>query len=379
MIKRELTRHIRSRLFKGKAVIIYGPRQTGKTTLVEELLLRGESYRYFNGDEADVREMLSDVTSARLRTLIGKHKVVFIDEAQRIENIGLTLKLITDQLKEVQLIASGSSAFELANRTNEPLTGRKYELMLYPLSFSEMVEHHGFLEESRLLEHRMIFGYYPEIVSTPGEERELIKLLVNSYLYKDLLALDKVGKPAVLEKIVKALALQVGNEVSYQEIAQLVGADNQTVERYVDLLEKSYILFRLPALSRNVRNELKKSRKIYFYDNGVRNAVINNFKSLQSRTDTGALWENFMISERMKFLNYRQIDVDRYFWRTTQQQEIDYIEEEAEEKLSAFEFKWNPRASAGFSATFLKNYTVKRTAVISPANFETFILEGEGL
>lgn len=374
VIKRELIKRIRSRLYKGKAIIIYGPRQTGKTTLVEELLLSGESYAYFNGDEADVREALSNTTSARLRTLIGKNKILFIDEAQRIENIGLTLKLVTDQLKDVQLIATGSSAFELANRTNESLTGRKYEFMLYPLSFSEMMDHHGFLEESRLLEHRMIFGYYPEIVSKPGEERELIKLLVNSYLYKDLLALDKIGKPALLEKIVKALALQVGSEVSYQEIGQLAGADNQTVERYIDLLEKSYILFRLPALSRNVRNELKKSRKIYFYDNGVRNAVINNFKPLHNRTDTGVLWENFLISERMKFLSYRQIDVDRFFWRTTQQQEIDYIEE-ADGGLSAFEFKWNPKASARFSGTFLKNYAVKQTAVISPANFDEFILD----
>lgn len=373
MIKRAVTVRIRSRLHKGKAIIIYGSRQAGKTTLVENLLFTDKSYLYFNGDDADTREILSNTTATKLRTLIGQNKILFIDEAQRINNIGLTIKLIVDQIKGIQVIATGSSAFELANRTNESLTGRKYEFMLYPLSFSEMVTHHGFLEESRLLEHRLIYGYYPEIVAKPGEERELIRLLANSYLYKDLLALDLIAKPAVLEKIVKALALQMGNEVSYQEIGQLVGADNQTVERYIDLLEKSYIIFRLPALSRNVRNELKKSRKVYFYDNGIRNAIINSFKSPANRTDTGALWENFLISERMKFLNHQQIEADRYFWRTTQKQEIDYLEETAD-KLSAFEFKWNPRTSARFPRTFLRNYKVNSTSIITPANFETFIL-----
>jgi predicted AAA+ superfamily ATPase len=284
----------------------------------------------------------------------------------------LTIKLFTDQIKQVQVIATGSSSFELAANINEPLTGRKFEFMLFPFSFTEMAQHHGFLEEQRLLEHRLIYGYYPEIVTHAGQEKKLLKLLANSYLYKDLLALGAVSKPALLEKIVRALALQLGSEVHYQEIAQLVGADNQTVEKYIDLLEKSFVVFRLPAYSRNVRNEIKKGKKIYFYDNGIRNAVIGTFSFLQNRTDKGALWENFLISERRKYLTYQDIDAHCYFWRTTQQQEIDYLEER-EGKLYAYEFKWNPASKPRFPKTFLHNYSVAETQLIHTKNFESFL------
>jgi len=265
MIKRILENMIVKRLFRGKAIILYGPRQVGKTTLVTSLLeKRKEKTLFLNGDEPDVRELLEGVTSSRLKALFGKSRIVFIDEAQRIREIGLTLKLITDQIKEVQLIATGSSAFDLASHTKEPLTGRKYEFHLFPLAFGEMVEHHGLLEEKRLLKHRLVFGYYPEIVTCPGEERELLRLLADSYLYKDLLTLENIKKPVLLEKILKALALQLGNEVSYHEIGQLVGADKNTVEKYIDLLEKAFVVFRLPAFSRNLRNEIKKGKKIYW-------------------------------------------------------------------------------------------------------------------
>ena len=272
----------------------------------------------------------------------------------------------------MQVIATGSSAFELASRTSEALTGRKYEFMLYPLSFVEMVNHLSLLEEKRLLEHRLIYGYYPEIVSKPGEEKELLKLLAGSYLYKDLLALGQINKPALLEKILKALALQVGSEVSYNEIGQLVQADNETVEKYIDLLEKAFVVFRLSAFSRNVRNEIKKGRKVYFFDNGIRNAVIGNFNLPASRTDTGALWENFIISERMKYLHNNHIDASRYFWRTTRQQEIDYIEER-ESNLYAFEFKWGKKARSKFPITFTNNYNTVETTFVTPDNFETFL------
>src|SRR5690606_4514182 len=227
-------------------------------------------------------------------------KIVFIDQAQRIPNIGLTLKLFTDQIKAVQVIATGSSAFELSSQVNEPLTGRKYEFMLYPMSFGEMVLHHGLLEEKRFIEHRMVYGYYPEIVSKIGEEAELLKLLANSYLYKDLLMLEQIKKPLILSKLLKALALQVGSEVNYNELAQIVGSDPKTVDKYIDLLEKTFVVFRLPAFSRNLRNEIKKGKKVYFLDCGIRNAIISNFKPVSSRTDVGALWENFVISERLK-------------------------------------------------------------------------------
>jgi hypothetical protein len=372
MIKRVLQRAIHQRLFKNKAILLFGPRQCGKSTLIETLL-SGREYLYLNGDDADVREALSDTTSAKLRTITGKYKIVFIDEAQRVPDIGLTLKIFTDQLKDVQVIATGSSAFELSGQVNEPLTGRKYEFMLYPLSFAEMVGYHGFLNEKRLIEQRMIYGYYPEIVTKPGEERELIKLLADSYLYKDLLMLEQLKKPILLEKLLKALALQVGSEVSYNELAQIIGANKQTVERYINLLEKNYVVFVLPALNRNVRNEIKKRKKIYFYDCGVRNAVINNFKPMSSRTDAGALWENFVIAERMKFLRYNNLDAKQYFWRTTQQQEIDLIED-FEDSLSAFEFKWGKTEKIRFPQTFTDNYPGSKTFVISPDNIEDFLL-----
>lgn len=374
IITRALSARVAPRLFLGKAVILLGPRQAGKTTMVEDLLAKsGEKILRLNADEPDVRELLTKCTSTRLRNLLGTSRLLFIDEAQRVPEIGLTLKLATDQIPEAQVIATGSSSLELNARTAEPLTGRKYEFMLYPLSFAELVEHHGLLEEKRALEYRLIYGAYPEIVTSPGHEEELIKLLAGSYLYKDLLTLEQINKPILLEKILRALALQLGSEVSYHEIGQLVGADGQTVERYIDLLEKAFVLIRLPALSRNVRNEIKKGKKIYFLDNGIRNAVIGNFTPLAGRTDTGALWENYLVSERLKFLNNRDISASRYFWRTTQQQEIDYIEEQPQ-SLSAYEFKWNARKSGKpFPRTFLNNYDKVVTRVITPDNYEEFL------
>lgn len=378
MIKRGILEQIQERLFKGKAILLFGPRQSGKSTLVEELLkTRDKSWLYLNGDEADVRELLQNTTSIKLKTLVGPHNIVFIDEAQRIPGIGLTLKLFTDQLKDVQVIATGSSAFELSNRVNEPLTGRKFEFILYPLSFTEMVQHHGLLTEKRLLEHRLIYGYYPEIVTQIGQEKELLKLLAESYLYKDLLMLEQVKKPVLLEKILKALALQIGNEVNYNELSQLVGADKGTVEKYIDLLEKAYVIFRLPALNRNVRNEIKKGKKIYFIDCGIRNAILNNFSPLNSRQDVGALWENYIISERIKYTRYNKTGSNHYFWRTTQQQEIDLIEER-NDSLEAFEFKWKDIKGYRFPSTFTSNYPGAKTHTISPENMEEFILVGGG-
>ncbi len=374
MIIRDLQSKLESRLFKGKALLLMGPRQSGKSTLIEDFLKSQQKpWLYFNGDEADVREIFTNTTSAKLKALAGTNSVVFIDEAQRIPNIGLTLKLFTDQLKDIQVIATGSSAFELSSRLNEPLTGRKYEFTLYPLSFSEMVRHHGLLQEKRLIEHRLIFGYYPEIVTKPSEEKELLKLLASSYLYKDLLMLQEIKKPVLLEKILKALALQIGNEVNFNELSQMVMADKNTVEKYIDLLEKAYVVFKLPALNRNAGNEIKKGKKIYFYDCGVRNAIINNFNLPGNRTDVGPLWENFVMAERMKYLNYQDRDTDMYFWRTAQQQEIDLVEE-CNAKFSVYEFKWSPIKSVRFPQTFLKNYEVEETRAISPSNIEEFLM-----
>jgi len=374
MIHRQLKTIMQRNLYKGKAILLFGPRQTGKSTLAENVVqAQGKPWLYLNGDDAEVRETLSNTSATKLRAIIGSNEIVFIEEAQRIVNIGLTLKLITDQFKKVQVIATGSSALELSGKVNEPLTGRKYEYTLYPLSFAEMVQHHGLIKEKALIPHRMVFGYYPEIVTKPDEEKTLLKLLANSYLYKDLLMLEQINKPVLLDKILKALALQMGSEVSYNELAQTVGADKETVGKYIDLLEKAYVVFRLPALNRNVRNEIKKGKKIYFYDCGIRNAVINNFSEMGSRTDAGALWENYVIAERMKFLRYNDSDAALYFWRTTQQQEIDLVEDTAG-KLKAFECKWGKSTKKRFPETFTANYKGAKTFIVSPDNVEEFVM-----
>ncbi len=375
MVKRSLHELIETFLFKRKTIIIYGARQVGKTTLIEELVKsRGEQTLFLNGDDADVREMFTNASAVRLSPVIGNHKIVIIDEAQRIPETGLALKIIHDQFKDVQLLATGSSSFELAGRVKEPLTGRKFEFFLHPFSFGEMAAHHGFLTEKRLLEHRMIYGYYPDIALHVGQELKLLKNLVSSYLYKDLLVLEQIQKPVLLEKILKALALQTGNEVSFSELAQLLGSDRGTIEKYIDLLQKAYIIFSLNGLNRNVRNEIKKGRKIYFCDNGVRNAILGNFSPVNARSDAGSLWENFVISERYKFLSNKDIDFNRYFWRTTQQQEIDYIEEH-QGKISAYEIKLNPEAKATVSKTFSNAYPDSEFKVITPDNVHEFIMD----
>ena len=373
MISRAIADSIQKRLKDEKAVILLGPRQVGKSTLLQQLSSKfAKPVMWWNGDDADIRTILSNTTATSLRSLLGKSRTLIIDEAQRIENIGLSIKLMIDQLKDVKVIATGSSAFELANHINEPLTGRKWEYHLFPFSFGEMVEEHGLLTEKRLLDHRLVYGYYPEIVNNPGEEEIRLKQLSDSYLYKDLLIWEKIQKPDKMEKLIQALAFQVGNEVSYNELGQLAGLDNQTTEKYIDLLEKAFIVFRLGSLSRNLRNELKKSRKIYFYDNGIRNAVINQFNPAVLRQDIGALWENFVISERVKFLAYKQINCNQYFWRTHAQQEIDYIEER-NGLMNAYEMKWNPRARAKFPKAFLDAYAGAETGIITPDNLNEFL------
>jgi predicted AAA+ superfamily ATPase len=372
-IARHLVTQIRERLFKGKAMLLFGPRQVGKSTLCETILQElNQPWLSLSGDEADIRAELTDTTSTRLKSIFGNHTIVFIDEAQRIPNIGLTLKLITDKLKNVQVIATGSSSFELANQANEPLTGRKYEFFLYPVSFGEMVDYHGLLTEKRLLEQRLIYGYYPEIVTKIGEEKELLKLLAGSYLYKDLLMLEKIKKPLLLEKLLKALALQLGSEVNYHELSQVVGADKNTVEKYIDLLEKAFVVFKMSAYNRNVRTELKKGKKVYFYDCGIRNAILGNFNGLPNRTDTGALWENFFIMERIKYMANQGMDANHSFWRTITQQEIDFIEE-SEGKITAIECKWNEKAKVSFPSTFKDAYPEADLQVATPQNFERLL------
>ena len=372
MVHRALEKTLKLKLFKKKAIILLGPRQVGKTTLLNSLFANKEVILWMNGDEIDIQNLFSTISADRFRAIIGQKKIVIIDEAQRIKNIGLRLKLITDSIPEVQLIATGSSAFELANSVNEPLTGRKWEYKMFPISFAEMVKHHGLLEEQRLLPHRLIYGYYPDVINNQGSEKEILKLLSDSYLYKDVLMLEQIKKPEKLVKLLQALALQVGSQVSYNELGNLCGLDSKTVEKYITVLEQTFVVFKLSSLSRNMRNELKNSKKIYFYDNGIRNALISSLNQIENRTDIGALWENFLISERMKYLNYNAKYANFWFWRTKEQKEIDYIEEE-NEQITTFEFKWNPNAKVKTPKAFLENYPNSRFKVIHKDNYLDFI------
>ena len=374
MIHRTLENIITPLLETRKAIVIMGARQVGKSTLLSQMLSDRSDVMWLNGDDPDVQALFSQMTSTRIRTILASSRILVIDEAQRIADIGLRLKLITDQVPGVQVIATGSSSFELASMVIEPLTGRKREFHMFPLTFSEMVAHSNLLEELRLLPHRMVYGYYPEVVCTPGSERTVLKELSDSYLYRDILSLEGISKPDKLVKLLQALAFQIGNQVSYNEIGQLVGLDPKTVERYVDILEKSFVIFRLGSFSRNLRNELKNSRKIYFWDLGIRNAVIGNFTQIESRTDVGSLWENFVIAERIKRLAYQGSFAQYWFWRTQQQKEIDYIEEE-DGQLRAYEFKWNNhKANTKCPSSFANAYPMMTFQTITPENVDGFLL-----
>jgi predicted AAA+ superfamily ATPase len=369
MIERTLTNRISENLFKRKTIVLTGARQVGKTTLIREVL-DGKDFLFLDGDDPLVRQSLTNPNTIEIATLIGNAEIVFIDEAQRIENIGLTAKIIHDQFPKAQLIMSGSSAFELRNRTNEPLTGRKLEYFLFPVSYEEYEKSIGYLDAMRDLENRLIYGFYPDVITHRGNEREILNGLVESYLFKDILSYANIQKPEVLEKILRALAFQVGSEVSYNEIAQLTGVDKNTVSSYIHLLELSFIVYPLTSFSRNLRNEIKTNRKIYFYDNGIRNTIIQNFNPINLRNDMGVLWENFLMTERYKRNQYYKKYCNGYFWRTKQQQEIDYVEE-ADGQITGFEFKWNPKAKSKIPAAFVKTYNAN-FEVISKENFRDF-------
>ncbi len=370
MYSRYLSDRIKNRIDSGKAIVVIGPRQAGKTTLIESIL-ESKDYLLLDGDDPKTRTLLTEPNTEQIRRILGKYKYVFIDEAQRIEGIGLTMKIVTDRFKNVQLFASGSSSFDLSNKINEPLTGRKWEYQLFPISWEEYENHHGFLNAEQSLENRLLYGFYPDVLNNVGDEVSILRNLVNSYLYKDILAYADIRKPEVLEKLVQALALQIGSEVNYSELAQAVNVDKNTVSKYIDILEKGYIIFKLSSFSRNIRNEIKTNKKIYFYDNGIRNMVIGNFNPIELRIDKGALWENFLISERIKQIEYKQSLAHTYFWRTKQQQEVDFVEENGG-KIFGFEFKWKKKNNQKLSKTFTETYNAE-TKIIDRENFREFV------
>lgn len=373
MITRQLQPQIENSLGKGKAIILLGARQVGKSTLIHSIFGNRDDVLWLNGDDPDIQRIFADMTSDRLRLFLGNKKIVVVDEAQRIKEIGLRLKLITDQMKDIQVIATGSSSLQLASGVSESLTGRKREFELFPLSFKELAEYTDTLTETRSIPHRMIFGYYPEVVTNPGEEKEILRELSSSYLYKDILQLDGIGRPEKLVSLTQALARQIGDQIAYREIGQLIGLDAKTVERYIDILEKNYIVFRLGSFSRNLRNELKFSKKIYFYDLGLRNAVINDFRVPELRDDCGALWENYFIVERLKQNHYSRRFANMWFWRTTQQKEIDLIEEK-DGVITAFEAKWNTAKKASVPLSFMQSYPEATFHVVTPHNALEFLM-----
>ena len=368
MIQRLIENNIKNDFNKGKIIVVLGARQVGKTTLFNSIIDDQGSVLKLNCDDYDDRLDLENKTSTELKNLIANHKVVIIDEAQRVENIGLTLKIIADLKLDAQVLVTGSSSLELSSKINEPVTGRIFEYKLFPLSLSEMARHTSEREENRLLEQRMIYGLYPEIVTNPSDNKRLLTSLANNYLYRDLLSYQGIKKHDVLHKLVRALAFQIGSEVSYNELSNLLGIDKETVESYINLLEKCFVVFRLSSFSRNMRNEIKKGKKIYFYDNGIRNALISNFAPLEMRQDAGALWENFMISERIKRNAYCNDYSQLFFWRTKQQQEIDLIEEK-DGRLFAYEFKWNSKKKSKLPTSFENNYSDIEFKVINRENY----------
>jgi len=371
-IPRTLEKTILQKLSDNKAIVVFGPRQTGKSTLLKQLFKGDDNVLWLYGDQPQTQVLFDDASEARIRTIIGNKKTVILDEAQMVKNIGMKLKMFTDYIDGIKVIATGSSSFDLANKINEPLTGRKWEYQLLPLSFAEMANASSNAEEMKNLETRLIYGYYPEIALNPGEEKMRLLELVNSYLYKDVLVWEKLQKAEKINKLLQALAFQAGSQVFYSEIGAFTGLDSKTVEKYIELLEKAFVIYRLSSYSRNLRNELKASKKIFFYDNGVRNALISAFNPLELRDDIGTLWENFIMAELLKKDLYAKNFAHRWFWRNKQQNEIDLIHE-ADGIFTAYEFKWNEKKKVSCPSAFKAAYPEIEFHVINRENFIDYI------
>ena len=374
MIKREIQSVIEKQLFKGKVIILFGPRRVGKTTLSKQLLDNEKNSRYINCELLENKTALETTNSSALKGFIGNYRLVVLDEAQQISNIGRILKIISDTFPEIQMLATGSSSFELGNRLSEPLTGRSREYLLYPFSITELLNIKDRISVNADLDGILRFGLYPEVYGKPENEAiEELSQISSNYLYKDILQFELIKRPNLLLNLLNALALQLGNEVSLNELSRLLSETVPTIQRYIELLEKTFVIFRLRSFSRNLRKEIVKGQKIYFYDLGIRNALIRNFNPLNLRNDTGALWENFCIVERMKYNMNRRRFVNSWFWRTYDQKEIDYIEEEGG-KLKAFEFKLKSGGNLKTMKEFKQIYPVAEFMTVTRENIPEFLL-----
>jgi len=373
LLNRQLKQQIVDKLFKNKVIILYGARQVGKTTLVKEILEDfGSGGRYLNCEMLSVQEGLKDAEGERIKSFLGDYKIVVLDEAQNIPNIGKILKIAVDTFPELQIIATGSSSFDLANKAAEPLTGRNFTFTLYPFSVGEIKQLGGWFYVNSKLENIMRFGLYPEVFSLSEKEAaERLEELSANYLYKDILRFEGIKKSTVIKNLLQALALQVGHEVSLQELASMLGINRLTVQKYIDILEQAFIIFKLPALSRNKRKEISKSIKVYFYDLGIRNSLIQNYNPLNIRNDIGALWENFCMVERLKRNSLNGVFVNRYFWRTYDQKEIDYIEEGGG-GYAGFEFKWSS-GNGKVPRDFLGDYPNSRFNIVTKEDLHKFL------
>ena len=367
-----IEKHIQS---DNRIIIIYGPRQVGKTTLVRLITQKmAGKILEINADDVDYTAVLSSRSLKKIRELVDGYDLIFIDEAQRIPDIGINLKLLYDSLPNLKIVATGSSSFDLANKIQEPLTGRAWTFLLMPLGVCELAAYHNRFELNQMLEDWLIFGNYPALTSINGRELKAnyLQEIVRSYLFKDVLAIGSIKYPPKMRDLVRLLAYQIGSQVSYNELANTLQIAKETVISYIDLLEKTYIVFRLPGYSRKLQKEVVRQDKIFFYDLGIRNAVIENFSPLSNRSDGGALWENFLIVERMKTQTYRRQGVNRYYWRTYSGAELDYVEEQNGE-TRAFEFKFNQKIVRA-PQSWLDNYPEASFQTVNRDNYLDFIL-----
>ncbi|MCK9379303.1 MAG: ATP-binding protein [Candidatus Moranbacteria bacterium] len=357
-----------------KVLVLYGPRRVGKTTLLKELLKKTTlKYRFDSGENIRVQEVFMSNDFDKIKEYVGDNQLIAIDEAQQIPNVGQGLKIIVDQVPGIKVVVTGSSSFDLSNQVGEPLAGRKITHILYPFAQSELIKEFNIYDIKSKLEDFLIYGSYPDVFLADLKQEKIVLLneIVDSYLLKDVLALDGVKKSRTLVDLVKLLALQIGSEVSLTEIAQQLGANVRTIEKYIDILEKGFVIASLGSLKRNLRNEIRGKRKYYFYDTGVRNALISQFNDLSSRNDAGALWENFLFIERLKKTSYEQLFSNRYFWRTYDQKEIDYIEE-YDGIFHAYEMKWGKKIPSA-PKVWLENYPNSEYKIINQDNFLDFV------